>query len=87
MPFYHKLGSFPPKRHTAFRQIDGSLFHEQLFGTVGFDGMSSLMYHINPPTIVKEILGQKNNAPQIAMEKNMQMRSFKDLMCFPTRIF
>lgn len=87
MPFYHKLGSFPPKRHTAFRQIDGSLFHEQLFGTVGFDGMSSLMYHINPPTIVKEILGQKNNAPQIALEKNMQMRSFQGFNVLPNADF
>ena len=56
MPFYHKLGIFPHKRHTVFRQPNGKLYHEQLFGTVGFDGMSVLMYHINPPTIVKEAL-------------------------------
>ena len=66
MPFYHKLGKFPHKRHTVYRQADGSLFHEQLFGTVGFDGMSCLMYHINPPTVVKEVRGQKNIAPEIA---------------------
>ena len=24
MPFYHKLGKIPPKRHTQFRKADGS---------------------------------------------------------------
>ncbi|MEN9400008.1 MAG: hypothetical protein RL632_1109 [Bacteroidota bacterium] len=75
MPFYHKLGSIPPKRHTVFRQPDGSLYHEQLFGTIGFDGMSSLLYHIQPPTIVQEIKGTSNVAPEIGLEKNMTMRS------------
>ena len=77
MPFYHKLGTFPHKRHTVFRQPNGKLYHEQLFGTVGFDGMSLLMYHINPPTIVKEVRGQKDIAPEIALEKNMIARSLK----------
>jgi homogentisate 1,2-dioxygenase len=75
MPFYHKLGKFPHKRHTVYRQADGSLFHEQLFGTVGFDGMSCLMYHINPPTVVKEVRGQKNIAPEIADGISLSMRS------------
>ncbi|MCF8435021.1 MAG: homogentisate 1,2-dioxygenase [Crocinitomicaceae bacterium] len=77
MPFYHKLGIFPHKRHTVFRQPNGKLYHEQLFGTVGFDGMSVLMYHINPPTIVKEVKGQKDIAPVVALEKNMIARSLK----------
>jgi hypothetical protein len=41
MPLYHKLGKIPHKRHTTFRKEDGSLYYEQLFGTIGFDGMSS----------------------------------------------
>ena len=56
MPRYHQLGSIPHKRHTAFRKKDGNLYYEQLFGTIGFDGMSSLLYHTHPPTAVKEIL-------------------------------
>jgi homogentisate 1,2-dioxygenase len=51
------------------------LYHEQLFGTIGFDGMSSLLYHIQPPTIVREIKGTTNVAPEIGLEKNMTMRS------------
>lgn len=87
MPFYQKLGSIPGKRHTVFRQDNGKLYHEQLFGTVGFDGMSSLLYHINPPTMVKEILGQKNIAPEIALSNNMQMRSFQGFNVEPSNDF
>jgi len=83
MPFYHKLGSIPHKRHTVFRQADGSLYHEQLFGTIGFDGMSSLLYHIQPPTVVKEVLGTKNVAPEVALDKNMTMRSLKGFEVTP----
>ncbi len=74
MPFYRKVGKIPHKRHTTFKKKDGSLHYEQLFGTVGFDGMSSLLYHLHRPTIVKEILGQKNAMPNIAVEKNMHSK-------------
>ncbi|MFM7466356.1 MAG: homogentisate 1,2-dioxygenase [Crocinitomicaceae bacterium] len=83
MPFYHKLGNIPHKRHTVFRQPNGNLYHEQLFGTIGFDGMSSLLYHIQPPTVVKEILGETNIAPEIALERNMTMRSLKGFEVTP----
>jgi homogentisate 1,2-dioxygenase len=84
MPFYHKLGQFPHKRHTVFRQPDGKLYHEELFGTIGFDGMSSLLYHINPPTIVKAFLSTKDVKPTIAESKNMKMRSFMGFHVDPT---
>lgn len=74
MPFYHKLGKIPHKRHTTFRKADGSLHYEQLFGTIGFDGMSSLMYHLHRPTMVKEVLGAKDVRPKIEVEKNMKSR-------------
>jgi len=74
MPFYRKVGKIPHKRHTTFKKADGSLHHEQLFGTIGFDGMSSLLYHLHRPTIVKEIVGQKNIMPNIEVEKNMKSR-------------
>ena len=77
MPRYHQLGSIPHKRHTAFRKEDGNLYYEQLFGTIGFDGMSSLLYHTHPPTAVKEILRSKDISPKIAVENNMQMRALK----------
>ena len=74
MPIYHKLGKIPKKRHTQFNKPDGSLYYEQLFGTIGFDGMSSLLYHHQRPTMVKEILGQTDVSPKIALEKNITSR-------------
>lgn len=52
MPFYLRLGTLPKKRHTQFRRPDGVLYSEELFGTEGFVGPTSTMYHINPPTQV-----------------------------------
>ena len=74
MPLYHQLGRVPPKRHTQFRQPDGSLYHEQLFGTIGFDGMSSLLYHLRPPTRVKEVVSSTDVSPPIAEEKHIKSR-------------
>lgn len=72
MPFYHALGNIPHKRHTIHKSPEGNFYYEQLFGTVGFDGMSSLLYHVHRPTQVKEIVGAKDVAPKIAIEKNMR---------------
>ena len=76
MPIYHKLGKIPQKRHTQFEKPDGGLYYEQLFGTIGFDGMSSLSYHIHRPTQVKEIGEALNASPKIAVEKNITSRKF-----------
>jgi homogentisate 1,2-dioxygenase len=84
MPFYHKLGKIPHKRHTTFRKEDGSLYHEQLFGTIGFDGMSSLLYHNHPPTMVKEVLDSIDMAPEIAIEKNMKAINLQGFDVQPT---
>lgn len=72
MPFYHKLGKFPHKRHTTFKKEDGSLHYEQLFGTIGFDGMSSLLYHLQRPTMVKQVLESIDCSPTVAVSKNMK---------------
>lgn len=77
MPFYHKLGKIPPKRHIQFRQPDGSLYQEQLFGTIGFDGMYSNLYHISAPTRVKDIGKTINMQPDIAVDNNMTARMLK----------
>ncbi len=77
MPIYHKLGKIPPKRHTIFRKPDGGLYNEQLFGTIGFDGMASLSYHVHRPTQVQAIGKSRDLTPAIAVEKNMQARLLK----------
>ena len=72
MPFYRTLGKIPHKRHTIFKKDDGSFYYEQLFGTIGFDGMSSLLYHCQRPTQVKEVRSSVDVKPKIAVEKNMK---------------
>ncbi len=77
MPRYHTLGQIPPKRHTVFKDSDGNFYYEELFGTIGFDGMSTLMYHTQRPTRVKEILESVNVKPEIAVESNMKSLSLR----------
>jgi homogentisate 1,2-dioxygenase len=83
MPFYHKLGKIPHKRHTIFKKPDGSLYYEQLFGTIGFDGMSSNMYHEHRPTQVKEIKGSYSVKPKIAKENNIKSYRFRGFQVPP----
>ena len=58
MPRYHKLGKTPHKRHTTFKKADGGYHYEELFGTIGFDGMSSLLYPLLKQSII--LLKMKN---------------------------
>lgn len=87
MPFYHKLGKIPHKRHTTFKKSDGSYYYEQLFGTIGFDGMSSLLYHEHRPTQVKEVLKSYSVEPEIAVEKNMLSYSLNGFDVKPANDF
>lgn len=80
---YHKLGEVPHKRHTQFRQADGSLYHEQLVSTEGFSDVYSLMYHIHPPTLVKKVESGYSVAPEIAVDRNMQHRAFEGFEVAP----
>jgi homogentisate 1,2-dioxygenase len=83
MPFYHKLGNIPPKRHTIFKKPDGTYYYEQLFGTIGFDGMSTNSYHERRPTQVKAIKGQYSVAPKVAKANNIQSYKFKGFQVAP----
>lgn len=74
MPIYHRLGQLPSKRHTIFEKPAGGLYYEQLFGTIGFDGMSSLLYHHYRPTMVKSVGESLDVSPKIAVDKNMKSR-------------
>jgi homogentisate 1,2-dioxygenase len=55
MTYYYKLGDLPHKRHTQFRQPDGSLYHEEVMGIHGFAGIQSILYHLSPPTAVRRV--------------------------------
>ena len=83
MPFYHQLGKIPPKRHTQFRKEDGTLHYEQLFGTIGFVGLSSLLYHLHRPTMVKRVGQSVDVRPQAAVENNLLSRKLEGFQVKP----
>jgi homogentisate 1,2-dioxygenase len=87
MPIYHKLGKIPAKRHIIFKSEKGNHYYEQLFGTEGFSGMDSLLYHTHRPTQVKEILKSYSVAPKIAIEKNIKSLLLKGFEIKPTPDF
>lgn len=87
MPIYHKLGSFPQKRHTVFQSPQGKHYYEQLFGTEGFHGFSSLLYHTHRPTQIKEILKSVDVTPKIAVAKNIKPLLLEGFKVKPTADF
>ena len=66
-----------------FRKPNGELYHEELFGTEGFAGVSSLLYHLYPPTMVEEIRKPYSVKPEIAVEDNITAMSFLSFDVIP----
>ena len=77
MPYYTKLGSLPRKRHVQFRRPDGALYSEELFGTEGFVGPTSTLYHIHPPTQVTGWEMRYSTKPEYVEREVMRMRHLK----------
>jgi homogentisate 1,2-dioxygenase len=71
MPFYHQLGNIPSKRHVIHEKPNGGMYYEQLFGTEGFHGMSSLLYHVHRPTMIKSISEPVFAGPVAAIDHNI----------------
>jgi homogentisate 1,2-dioxygenase len=74
---YHSLGQIPHKRHTQFRRPDGKLYTEQLMGSRGFSGRSSLIYHHNMPTQAREIRRIQACAVAYSEEQGLRHHHFK----------
>lgn len=72
MPFYHKLGKIPAKRHIQFRKENGELYYEELFCTAGFAGMYSNMYHVHRPTMIKSYGERYSVAPKLVDKNNVK---------------
>ncbi len=83
MSVYHSLGKIPHKRHVVFRQNSGALYHEELFGTEGFSSTSSLVYHLRPPTRVRQIGKPWSVQAEIAISDNLQALSFQGFQAKP----
>lgn len=79
MPFYHRMGTIPPKRHTTFRKADDSLFREQVMGTKGFSGIQSILYHHYPPTEVVRATLLGSRIPEYEEMSALRHRHFKTM--------
>ena len=84
---YHKLGSIPEKRHTIHEKSNGDLYYEQLFGTEGFHGVSSLLYHYHRPTMVSKIGDTINLKPKPAINNNIVSRMLQGFNVKPKNDF
>ena len=84
MPVYQRMGKIPSKRHTVYRRDNGDLYHEELFGTEGFSGVSSLLYHCSPPTRVIRYGEPRSIRPDIAIHNNMKALSFQGFAIEPS---
>ncbi|MBK7440889.1 MAG: homogentisate 1,2-dioxygenase [Bacteroidetes bacterium] len=83
MPFYNKAGKIPEKRHTQFRKPDGTLYHEELFSTEGFSNTYSLLYHLYPPTKIKQVGEAYSVEPKVVLSKQLKHRSLKGFKIQP----
>ena len=62
MPYYQKLGEMPRKHHIWFHR-DGAgpgyknegIYYEHVVTTEGFNEAYSIMYHLRPPTRVRNV--------------------------------
>ena len=52
MPYYRRVGSVPPKRHTRHHAPGGGLYYEELMGEEGFSSDSALLYHRHIPSAI-----------------------------------
>jgi homogentisate 1,2-dioxygenase len=74
---YHHLGEIPSKRHKIYRKPSGQLYAEELMGTMGFVGPSSLLYHVRPPTAVRLIKNLKELKWDVAPAEPLRHRHFR----------
>lgn len=87
MPHYRSLGQIPHKRHTQFRQPNGSLYAEELFSTEGFSNNYSLLYHIHPPTQILRSEEPVDVRPKAANDNILKHRSFKGFEVAPEKYY
>lgn len=76
MPYYHKLGDVPQKRHTQFRKPDGGLYREEVMGLEGFSGLQSILYHNFLPPRVAQVEEMGPAKPEYADFGPIRHRAF-----------
>lgn len=79
MPFYHRLGKLPKKRHCIYRRPDGELFKEEVMGMEGFSGIQSILYHYHHPTRVTKVEKIGPARPEFVDFGGLRARQFRTL--------
>src|SRR3984957_11433436 len=81
MPPYLRIGSLPPKRHTAHRHEPGyrgeGIHYEEVVTTAGFGRAYSIAYHLRPPTRVRKIEPAGSTVPEIVREPVLRHHHLK----------
>lgn len=77
MPYYRSVGRIPKKRHTTFRQPDGSLYREEMMGAEGFSSDCSLLYHLHPPTTLTDVRSWEPEALELEPNAPARPRHFR----------
>ena len=72
-------------KRQVFRQPSGALYQEELVGTQGFSGLSSLVYHVFPPTKVKQKDKPYSILPKIAVQNGLEAMSFQGFKIQPDK--
>ncbi|WP_030272035.1 homogentisate 1,2-dioxygenase [Micromonospora globosa] len=72
MPYYRSVGDVPRKRHTQFRQPEGTLYAEELVGQEGFSSDSSLLYHRHAPTAI--LAAEEYAPPTVTRVPNLPLK-------------
>lgn len=72
MPYYRSVGAVPRKRHTQFRQPDGTLYAEELMGQEGFSSDASLLYHRHLPTAIVD--AREYDPPPVRRVANLPLK-------------
>ena len=83
MPFYHKLGEIPHKRHVQFRKPGGGLYREEVMGLEGFSSLQSILYHYFLPPRVKEIADLGPAKPEYVDFGPIRHRAFRTAQLAP----
>ncbi len=77
MPFYVQRGDIPSKRHIQHPDAAGNQRYEELVSREGFSDIYSNIYHVHPPTAIREVGGFKRARIEAAGDKPHRHHHFK----------
>ena len=85
MPYYQKLGEIPRKHHIWFHRNGAGpgyknegIYYEHVVTTEGFNEAFSIMYHLRPPTRVRNVKLLKCEELKKATESPLASSSFEN---------